>query len=479
VSGVIGVFEALVVAYFLVLNLSYMVLLVLGWLGVSRYVRHRPFEAFDEAVASELTQPLTIIVPAYNEEPVIVESLTAMLATRYPRFEVVLANDGSKDGTLERLREAFELEPSGRVPRARLESQPVRGVYASRREPRLLVVDKENGGRSDALNAALSYARYPLICATDADTLLDDDALLRLTEPFMLDPDRVVGCGGVVRIANGCRVEGGRVTEVRTPRNHVPLFQIIEYLRAFLVGRTGWARIGALVIISGALGVFRRDAMLEVGGYDPSTIGEDAELVVRLHRHMRDRGAPYRMVFLPDPVCWTQAPGDLRQLSRQRDRWHRGLLEVLVKHRSMILNPRYGVVGMLALPYFLVFEALGPAVETLGMALTAYLLATGQLGSQYVFWFMLLSVVWGLIFSFGSLVLEEHAFRRYRSFGCLLRLSYAALMENLGYRQLLTLVRTRAYWSFLKGDRGWGELRRERFDSAPPAEPAEPERRAA
>jgi len=449
--------------YFAIVNVSSVILLFLGWRGIRDYLMNRSLDDHDEILRAPTTPPVSIIVPAFNEQPVIVASVLSLLRTRYSHFEVMVVNDGSRDDTLGELRRAFDLVELPRVPRTRLETAPVHAVYVSRRDPRLMVVDKANGGKADAINAGLSFARYPLFCAVDSDTMLDDDALLRLVRPFLNDSS-VVACGGVVRIANGSRAESGRITEVRAPRSLIVNIQIVEYLRAFLAGRVGWSRLGGLLIISGAFGLFRREAVLSVGGYARGSVGEDAELVVRLHRRMVERDEAYRVVFVADPVCWTQAPTSLRVLGRQRERWQRGLWESLVLHRGMIGRPRYGVPGMLAMPFFLIFEAIGPLVEVMGVVLTAVGLATGYVSPLLAAVVFGLSISFGLVLSFGALMIEERGFRRYHSWACTLRLSFAALMENLGYRQWLSLVRAWALVSLATGKDGWGEMPREAFE---------------
>lgn len=449
--------------YFAIVNVSSAILLFLGWRGIREYLMNRSLDDHDEILRAPTTPPVSIIVPAYNEQPVIVASVLSLLRTRYSQFEVMVVNDGSRDDTLGELRRAFDLVELPRVPRTRLETAQVDAVYVSRRDPRLMVVDKANGGKADAINAGLSFARYPLFCAVDSDTMLDDDALLRLVRPFLNDPS-VVACGGVVRIANGSRSEDGRITEVRAPKKLILNIQIVEYLRAFLAGRVGWSRLGGLLIISGAFGLFRREAVLSVGGYARGSVGEDAELVVRLHHRMVERDEAYRVVFVADPVCWTQAPTSLRVLGRQRERWQRGLWESLLQHRGMIGRRRHGVPGMLAMPYFLVFEAIGPIVEVMGVVLTAVGLATGYVSPALAAVVFGLSISFGLVLSFGALMIEERGFRRYRSWPCTLRLSLAALMENLGYRQWLALVRAWAMVSLATGKDGWGEMPREAFE---------------
>lgn len=449
--------------YFVVLNVAYTVLLVLGWNEGEKYVRQRRFADLEDMLGSELTAPMSILVPAYNEEPVIVDSVRALLAARYPLHEVLVVNDGSKDATLAELIRAYALVPVARVPRANLPTEDVVQVYQCPFDERLVVVDKRNGGKADAINAALNYARYPLFCTIDSDTIIDDDALLRLVRPFQDEPE-TVACGGVVRIVNGSVVEDGRVVDVRTPHGLLENIQIVEYLRAFLAGRAGWARLNALMIISGAFGVFRREIVVAAGGYDRNTVGEDAELVVRLHRYCRDHEIPYRVQFLADPVCWTQAPFDRRVLARQRDRWHRGLLELLWKHRGMVGNPRYGVMGTVCMPYHVVFEGLGPLAEMIGYAATVVALLLGWVNEGVALALLVLSLTYGLILSFGALLIEDRAYRRYKSWRCVGRMVVAAFMENFGYRQWSSFVRARSFVT-LMGGAGWGEMTRTTFNA--------------
>jgi cellulose synthase/poly-beta-1,6-N-acetylglucosamine synthase-like glycosyltransferase len=457
------------IAYFAALNLIYTVLMVLGLRTVTTYVRRRPLMDIERISQSELTTPISIVIPAFDEGPVIVDSVKAMLDSGYPQLEVLVVNDGSGDDTLQRLQAAYALVEVERVPRCELPTESVRALHACPFDDRLLVVDKVNGGKADAINAGLRFARYPLFCTMDADTIVDGDAFARLVRPFQAHPE-TVACGGIVRIANGCSVRGGRVEDVRAPRGFLANVQVMEYLRAFLCGRTGWSRLGALLVISGAFGLFRRDIVVEAGGYDTTTVGEDAEIVVRLHRYCREHGRPYRVVFLADPVCWTEAPADFRSLCRQRNRWHRGLVETLWRHRAMLLRPRYGVVGLVALPYFVLFEAIGPIIEIVGTLSVILALGLGRLDPHVALLFFALALSYGLVLSFGALLAEEHAFRRYRRWRCLARLAAAAVLENFGYRQFLSLVRV---WSIVtlarrRGRRDWGQMSRVGFVSDRP-----------
>jgi cellulose synthase/poly-beta-1,6-N-acetylglucosamine synthase-like glycosyltransferase len=464
------IFNGAFVAYFVAINAAYTMLLVLGASQVSEWVRRRPLRDFRGVSASPLSLPVTILVPAYNEEAVIVHSVRSLLASQYRELQVMVINDGSRDGTLDALMEAFGLVRVERVPRANLPSAPIRAVYASALDDRLLVVDKDNGGKADSLNCGIRFAAYPLFCAIDSDTMLDPAALARLVWSFQAEPE-TVATGGIVRIVNGSLLEDGRLRSVHTPKSLLVNVQIVEYLRAFLAGRAGWSRINMLLIISGAFGLFRRETVVEAGGYDTSTVGEDAELIVRLHRYCRDQRRKYKITFVADPICWTEAPSDHTILRRQRDRWQRGLLETLWRHRGMFCNPRYGGIGMVAMPFFLVFEALGPVVEICGLTYSLVGLVVGFVAPAFAAVLFGLAFTYGLVLSFGALLIEGRAFARYPGWVDLRRLMIAAIVENFGSRQWLALVRTRALWTVLRPGVGWGEMTRVGFGDPPVATP--------
>ena len=459
------------VAYFAALNLTYIAFTGLAWRSIMVHLRGRRFSGEGEALASPLTPPVSVLLPAYNEEAGIVESIHSLLALRYPQHEVIVVNDGSSDATVERLTEAFDLVPVDKALRDAVESKPVRGTYVSRREPQLWLIDKENGGKSDALNAGLSAARYPYVCAVDADAILEEDALLRVAKPIIDDPELVVAAGGIVRIANGCTVDRGQVLDVRLPTSRLATFQVVEYFRAFLVGRVGWSRMKSLLIISGAFGLFRRDKVEAVGGWRTDTVGEDAELVVRLHRHGLERGDDYHIEFVPDPVCWTEAPESLRMLSRQRRRWQRGLAETLWRHRAMFGRPRYGPVGVVALPYFLLFELVGPLFELASFVLMPAAYALGMLDTGIFVAFAVVAVLLGVLLSVAALALEEFSFRRHGRRRDVFRMLAYAVLENFGYRQLVDWWRLRGMWDVVRRREGWGEMKRKGFAVLTPVDP--------
>lgn len=461
---------AQVVALFVILaglgqNLLYLIQLLLA----ARALSQRPPVAEPSLLwrrYSESAPPITLLVPAYNEAMTIVESLRSLLSLRYPAYEIVVVNDGSSDDTLKALVEAFELAPIQRHYELSAPCKRIRGVYGAANQPKLLVVDKENGGKADALNAALNLARAPIVCSMDADSLLEPDALIRVVSPFVDDPERVIAVGGTIRIANGCEIAYGRVVKVGAPKNFLALLQTVEYLRAFLMARLAWSRIDSLTIISGAFGLFRRSAVLAVGGYTLGTVGEDMELIIKLHRHFRDRGRDYKIEFIPEPVCWTEAPEDLGVLGRQRARWHRGALETFVRHRDMAFNPKYGRIGFLGFGYILLVDVLGPVIEMLGYLLIPAFWALGLLSLDYLLAFLAVSFGFGIVVSVGALALEEAELRRFPTVASLLLLMGAAVVENFGYRQLNNLWRLRGTWQFFRGNQSWGTMTRRGFKAA-------------
>jgi cellulose synthase/poly-beta-1,6-N-acetylglucosamine synthase-like glycosyltransferase len=330
----------------------------------------------------------------------------------------------------------------------------------------LVVVRKPNSGRSDAINVGINAARQPLVAMVDADSILDPDALLVVSKPFVDDPVRTVASGGVIRAANGCRVVAGRVVEVRMPRRWIPRIQVIEYLRAFLLGRTGWSRLRALILISGAFGLFRRDVVIAAGGLDPDCIGEDFELVMRIHRQQLRERRDYRVTFVAEPVSWTEVPPNRAVLGRQRRRWHRGLWEVLWKYRGMCGNPRYGRIGLVALPYYWLFELLAPVFELAGLVLVPLGLATGLVDVRYALGFLLVSYVYGIVITLAALAVEEFSFHRYHRWRDLGAAVAAAVLENLGYRQLTAWWRLQGLAAALAGRKPvWGTMTREGFGS--------------
>ena len=462
VQGMFEVFERAIIFYVGAINSIYFFLMVLGFFALRNHRAQQSPETRATLLNSPMLPAVSIVVPAYNEAVTILQSVRALLNLNYPHHEVIVVNDGSKDETLRILIEEFHLCKSAcRV--GALTTQPVRAVYRSRDPIRLMVVDKENGGKADALNAGLSVAQSPLVAAVDSDSLLEEDSLVHVVLPFLEYPGEVLASGGIIRVVNGCSVENGNVTRISTPRRVVPLFQTIEYLRAFLGGRVAFSFLNSLLLISGAFGIFDRKSLLEIGGFATTTVGEDMEVVVRLHKRWREKRAAYRVVFVPEPVCWTEVPESWRILHRQRNRWQRGTVESLSAHRKMLLRPKYGWPGLFALPYFVLFEMFGPAVEVAGYLITGAGISLHLIAPRIALLFFVVSILFGVLLSMSAVVLEEFTMRRYPSVADLGRLLGAAVLENFGYRQLLALWRVQGLWDAVSGKTGWGVMERRGF----------------
>ncbi len=465
--------------YSIVINSSFVVLTMLATVANLREIRYADFAGFDETFAEHVPIGVSILMPAHNEEASIVASVQAMRSLRYPDFEVIVIDDGSSDETAARMVEAFAME---RVPLVVDDAVPMEAeVFETYIGPggdtSLVLVRKTNGGKADALNTGLNVARKELTCMVDADSLLEPDALLCVTRPFADDPTRVIGSGGVVRVVNGSVIRHGHVIEPRVPRRTLPRIQVVEYVRAFLVGRAGWSQAGGLLIISGAFGLFRTAAVRSIGGLATDCIGEDADLVVRLHRWIGDNDTDHRIVFVPEPVAWTEVPEDLRTLGRQRRRWHRGLTEVFSRHKSMMFRRRYGVIGMLTLPWFWAFELVAPIVELAGLIYFGFVLVVLGLENSGVIhtnlvdaWVVVLLLACSLVYAFAmslfALLNDELAFGRYASVRDQLRAVAGAFEEHVGYRQLTAWWRVRGMIDGLRrSERVWGHMRRTGFDS--------------
>jgi cellulose synthase/poly-beta-1,6-N-acetylglucosamine synthase-like glycosyltransferase len=450
-------------SYFIAINGNYFILLVISFFSVLRYRRRIQYEQWRRMIQSPLTIPVSIIAPAYNEELTIDESVQSLLMLEYPEFEVIVVNDGSKDNTFGKLKLSFNLHPIPADIEERVPCRQILGIYRSPDNPNLVVIDKINGGKADALNAGINVSRYPLICAIDADSLIEGNALLRVTKPFLERSRKTVAVGGIVRVANGCTIEAGRVVRVGLSGAWLPLIQTVEYLRAFLFGRSGLSALRSLLIISGAFGVFQKDVVIATGGYRQGSLGEDMELVVRMHRYLREQRQEYEMHFLPDPVCWTEVPESLKILGRQRNRWQRGLIDSLLIHRRMMLNPRYGTIGMIAFPYFVFFEMLAPVIEMSGYIIIPVSYASGMVSLPFFALFLTVAILTGVILSTGAVVLEELYYRRYPKTSDIARLLAAAFLENFGYRQLTLWWRLRGFWDYFSGKTAWGQMARKGF----------------
>lgn len=461
IAEIVQFFNTLLLFYYLSCNLIYLRLLVAATKASIHQNQRQKTAWLDRVSRSPLTPPISMLVPAHNEEGSIVESVRSLLALDYPDFEVIVTNDGSNDGTLDRLIQHFHLTLSDYLYPSQIKTKPVRGIYLSRSDRRFIVVDKEAGGsKADAINAAMNLSSKPYICVVDADSILEKDGLLRVMAPVVNDPDRVVAAGGIVRVINGSRVTSGAVRDVRLPWGFLEMMQVEEYLRAFLIGREGWNSFNMLLIISGAFGVFRTDLCKEIGGFRKGAIGEDFDLVVRMHRHLREQKQKYRIHFVADPVCWTEVPSTLRSLANQRARWHKGLIECLWHNRCMLFNSRYGRIGWIAIPYQWVFEFMAPVVEFLGWVSIGVAACLGTLSREFFIQFLLFGYVFSTLISIGSVLIEEMTYRRYNDWRDLSRLICICFLGHFPYHPINTLWRLRGIWEYLRGNHTWGSMER-------------------
>ncbi len=454
--------------YLVVLSTCYAILLLLSIPELWSHWRLAADEHLQRLLASDSLPPLSLLVPAYNEEVTVGASLLSFLTLEYPQLEVVVVNDGSKDGTMNSLMTEFDLYEVPPAFPVIIQSKPVRGYYRSRRYARLLVIDKENGGKADSLNAAMNAARHPFVVAVDADTLIEPDALIRLARPFLLGAN-VAAVGGTIRVANDCTVHLGRVTDARVSRRWIVGCQVVEYLRAFMFGRLGWNHLGGNLIISGAFGLFRKEYLLAIGGYKTGNVTEDMDLVVRLHRYLKENKIKATLPFIPDPVAWTEVPTSSRVLGRQRERWHRGLIGTMWTHRTMMFNPRYGLIGMLSVPFYVFGELIAPLVELVGWLALVAGFALGAVDAKFAMLFLIVAVGYGTSLSVWAVVLEEFSFKRYRRRSDFWVLLGFALIEGFGYRQMTLVFRLQSFWKHMRGVESWGTMTRQGFGTKKPA----------
>jgi cellulose synthase/poly-beta-1,6-N-acetylglucosamine synthase-like glycosyltransferase len=456
---VVHAFGPFFLVYFAILNCGYLFLNGIALVGLKRQMDRQVFSDHPR-VYTALKPPISMLVPAYDEAATIAASVRSMLQLTYDQFEIIVVNDGSRDGTLEELHREFKLVPFPEAYRNSIQTKPILGIYYSTVHRNLRVIDKENGGKADSLNAGINAARYPLFCAVDADSILQRNSLDLIAEPFIED-DRTIAAGGTIRILNGCKAKDGFLVSVGLPNNPLALMQIVEYLRAFLFGRLGWSPLNAMLVISGAFGLFRKSSVIEAGGYRTDTVGEDMELVMRLHRMHRQKRIPYRIVFISNPICWTEAPESLHVLGNQRRRWQRGLSECLWLNIGLLFSRNGGWVGWLAFPFTFTFEWIGVILELSGYVFMAAGFWLGVVSGPMLLAFTIVAILLGILLSVSSLLLEEmsfHLYPRYRQLAVLLAMS---ILENFGYRQLTLVWRFQGMLQWLFRTKGqWGKMHR-------------------
>lgn len=452
--------------------------MILSALELRDHLRKNQFADYQDIITSPIAPGVSIIAPAYNEGQSIVQNAKSLMSLHYGKFEVIIINDGSKDDTLQKLLEAFELEKTEFAYDYQIDCKQVRGVYKSKNRSysKLVVVDKENGGKADALNSGINLASLEIIACIDVDCILSHDSITRMVRPFMEETNRkVIAVGGAIGIANNCDVQDGTVTKYRLPTSLLGRFQVIEYFRAFLMGRMAWTRVNGLMLISGAFGFFNKDLVLKVGGYFPKTVGEDMELVVRMRRYMEEQKIPYRVGFVPDPLCWTEVPEDESVLARQRNRWIRGTIETLQLHRPIRFNPKYGILGMLAYPFWNVFEKMAPLIELLGILYTLTLIVLGDFSAFYFFALYTMLYLLSLLVSSFSILYEQVAYHNYKDKKDLHKLIYIVLIEPFVIHPKVVFWGIKGHIDFIKGIGGWGQMIRVGFKKSEDRKKLEPE----
>ncbi|HET7896875.1 MAG TPA: glycosyltransferase [Flavisolibacter sp.] len=453
--------------------LSFYIFIALYSIGETReYIRKSSFANYQLLASSEHAPSLSILAPAYNEAATIVENVRSLLNIYYNHFEVIIINDGSKDDSLQKLIDVYDLQPVPYFSEQAIETKPIRAVYKSRNPvyKKLVVVDKVNGGKADALNVGINLARNQYVVCIDVDCILEQDAMLKLTKPFLENAEkRVIATGGVVRIANSCEVEDGKIVKVNLPKQFLPRMQTLEYIRAFLLGRMAWNRMDGLLLISGAFGAFDREIVIEVGGYNHKTVGEDMELVVRMRRYMEERKLPYVVEYIPDPLCWTEAPASFKILGRQRNRWTRGTVETLRMHRQMFLNPTYRVLGLISFPYWFFFEFLAPLVEFTGFVGFCVFALFGLVDWKLFFALLLFIYSFAALFSAFAILMEVMTYNQYKRRREIISLMLTALVEPIFFHPFVVWAAVKGNIDLLRKKNSWGEMSRQGFATKKPA----------
>jgi len=462
-----AIFEMFILFYAVSIFSIYIWLAIVSAKELRRNFFNAKITRYDAIISSPFAPVITVIAPAYNESLTIVENIKALLGLYYPSFEIVVVNDGSKDTTLEKAIEAFDLEKVPYVIDYKIPCQEILDVYKSKRKAfnNLTVINKINGGKADALNSGINIAKGDYFIAIDVDSIINPYALQKLIKPFFEETDRkVIATGGVIGIANSCKIEDGQLVEIDVPDKFLPRCQVIEYNRAFLMGRLAWSRLDGLLLISGALGLFDKEVVIACGGYYTKTVGEDMELVVRMRKYMTKKKIKYKVAYIPDPLCWTEAPSSVKVLGSQRNRWTRGTIDTLFLHWSIFFNRKYGFMGMVSHPFWVFYEWLAPIIEVLGILYFIIIAIIGE--PNWPFFYVMLFFVYffSITFSTYAILYDHLAYHRYKKKRMILKLLLTAWIEPLLFHPLVV------YWAvrgnidyFIRKKKGWGKMTRVGF----------------
>lgn len=461
------------IIYGSLLFLSYIITAVLSSLELSFHTKKSRYFRFNTIKEYKVLPSISIIAPAFNEEASIIENIRSLLSVEYPKVEVIVVNDGSTDNSLQKVIDYYSLVKVEYASSEAIPTKKILGIYKSTNiaYSNLIYVDKENGGKADALNTGVNISRSDLFLGVDVDCIIEHDALLRMVKPFIEEEGekKVIAAGGVIRVANSCKIVDGRIVEVKYPKGLWAKFQVLEYIRVFTLGRMAWSRINGLLIISGAFGLFERELVQKVGGYDTTTVGEDFEMIVRMRRYMHTVAKQkYKVAFIPDPLCWTEVPSKLKTLKNQRNRWTRGSIYTVIKHRGMFFNPKYGRMGMISYPYWVFFEWLAPLVETLGIIYFLIMLIFFSINVKVFIILLLFVFSFSLFFSSFSIFYETYIFNRYKGYKFLTKAILTAMIEIAIYHPLNVLFALLGNFTFfIKHDKkSWGVMTRTAFDAS-------------
>ncbi|AWW32945.1 glycosyltransferase family 2 protein [Echinicola strongylocentroti] len=465
---IVDLFGIFFLLYGFAVIVIYMSITALSGLELMEQAKKNKFVDYKDVITTPVAPGVSILAPAYNEGKSLVQNVRSLLSLHYSKYEVIIINDGSKDDSIDILVKHFDLKKTDYAFDPAIDTQPVKAIYRSKNPSfsKLIVVDKENGGKADALNAGINVANQELIACIDVDCILSPDSIIRMLRPFLEETNRrVIAVGGGIGIANNCDIKDGTVVKYRVPKTLLGRFQVVEYFRSFLLGRMAWSRVNGLLLISGAFGFFDKELVKKVGGYFPKTVGEDMELVVRMRRYMEEQKVPYKVAFVSDPLCWTEVPETEEVLSKQRNRWMRGTIETLQLHRKMQLNPKYGVTGMISFPFWTLFEKNAPIIEFLGLIYTFILICMGEFSAVYFISLFVLIYFFSVMLSSFSILFEELSFKKYRGKGELRKLIITVMKEPFFVHPKLMLWCIKGHWNFVKGIGGWGEMVRAGFNN--------------
>lgn len=461
-------YESAVFVYGTVLLIIYALLAIFSFLAIRKHLRTESYTNYNNLLTSRLAPGISVLAPAYNEGLSIIMNARSLLTLNYPLFEIVLINDGSTDNSMEQLISEFQMVKVDFAYNAKIKTQPITGIYKSTNPAyaKLTVIDKVNGkSKADAVNAGINVASFDYFVCTDVDCILDKNALLKLLKPVLEEPHRrVIATGATLRIANSCEIDNGVVIRMSPPRQLLPRFQEMEYIRAFVLGKMGWSYINCVPNVSGGLGLFDKEIAIKAGGYDHQSFGEDMELMVRMVRYSCDNGIDYSIRYIPETLCWTEAPVTVKIFMRQRTRWARGLAQLMYSHFKMLFNPRYGRAGLITFPYNFFFELLAPLVELTGILYYIYLIVSGHVNVPFALLLLVFVYTYSIMITTAAILWDQAAFRHYRTWKEVLFLCSTALLEFVFYHPMIVIFSLRGYYYFLTGKKHtWGNMQRQGF----------------